>query len=211
MVVSFAFVFSCARGPVTLATWKDPGYASVSIGRVLIVGVAKKEIHRRIFEDEFVRALGKYNVTAQASYPVFSHENLEDDKAVAVRVKGLGADAVLVARKIDCRREEIVHPGEVVVVPDYRYGRLYPYPYYYDGWYSFYRQSYQVIEYPGYTEQVEIITLETNLYDAKTDKLIWASTTEIQVSDQDRIEGLVKDFIASVVNNLVQEKIIGFR
>lgn len=210
MVVSWTCV-SCMQGPVTLATWKDPGYTSTSIGQVLIVGVAKKEIYRRIFEDEFVEVLKKYNVKAQASYPVFSHENLQDDKAVAAKVKGLAADAVLVARKIDSRREEIVHPGEVVVVPDYRYGSYYPHPYYYDGWYSFYRQSYQVLEYPGYTEKIDIITLETNLYDAKTDKLIWASTTEVQVSDQDKIEGLVKDFIQSVVNDLVQEKIIGFR
>lgn len=202
---------ACVTRPVTLATWKDPNYRAQSVGRILIVGVAKQEIYRRIFEERFVNVLQKYNVNALASYQHLAQEIIHDEKTVTAKVKELGVDSVLVARKVNARREEIIHPEEIRIEPDYLYGYNPPYPYYYHGWQSYYSQSYRVINYPAYTEKYDVFTLETNLYDAKTDKLVWASTTELWVTGQENIERLIDDFIQSVVKNLAKEEIIKVR
>ena len=48
--------------------------------------------------------------------------------------------------------------------------------------------------------------METNLYDAANDKLIWSalSETEIQNSNQDRI----KSYISVMVNAMVDQKLL---
>ncbi|PYM04687.1 MAG: hypothetical protein DMD82_13680 [Candidatus Rokuibacteriota bacterium] len=48
--------------------WKDPTFTSTTIHNVLVVGVRKNPVRRRIWEDAFVKGLGVRGVIATPSY-----------------------------------------------------------------------------------------------------------------------------------------------
>jgi hypothetical protein len=51
----------------------------------------------------------------------------------------------------------------------------------------------------------KVISLETNIYSAETEKLAWATASDVQV--QDEVDKLTKDFIKAVVNKMLSDKV----
>lgn len=171
------------------AVWKDPTYQGYP-HKIMVVGVAKKSINRRIFEDEFVRQLKAHGTDAIASYTVLPDELQKDHAAVAAKVEQQGADTVLITRLVSKKTEKFYVPGTV----------YYPPPYY-DTWPNYYGYGYQVMNTPGYMAEEELAVIETNLYSAVNDKLIWAASTEIGTRgpDQERIRRYIGIMMKAMV------------
>ena len=164
------FIAACATTRLTSA-WKDPAYNGQP-RKIMVIEVAKKPAIKRIFEDEFVRQLKAHGVDAVASYTVMSDQVQDDHMVIARKVKEQGADAVLISRLVS---KKTVH----TYYPPANYGNCWDY-------YGYCSQSMYA---PGYTAEDEYALMETSLYDARNDKLIWsaASETEMLGSDQDQI------------------------
>ena len=77
-------------------------------------------------------------------------------------------DAVLVTRLI--KVDENIHrtPGQTYVVPQV----------YYNHFYGYYRRVYREVHTPGYITKEVVVHLETNLYDVKTEVLVWATLSK---------------------------------
>ena len=75
-----------------------------------------------------------------------------------------GADAVLISGVKELQAVTIYIP-ETAYVP----------PHYYGTWYSYYSA---VPLRPGFTIQDSYAVLETNLYDVKTERLVWTAASE---------------------------------
>ena len=75
-------------------------------------------------------------------------------------------------------------------VQTYVPGSVYYPPSYYGNWRDYYGYGSESVYTPGYTAEDEYALMETNLYDARDDKLIWsaASQTELLGSNQDQIK-----------------------
>jgi hypothetical protein len=63
---------------------------------------------------------------------------------------------------------------------------------------------------PGYKVQDEIVSLETNLYDSQTDKLIWSALSDTFIGT---LEGgvdnsSIKSFIQVIINKLSADNMI---
>ena len=71
------------------------------------------------------------------------------------------------------------------------------------GLYGFYRNRYS---HPGYSSTSTDIRLETNLYDVKTEKLIWSGRSNTW--SQDSTDQVINDVIKAVINNLQKNKLI---
>ena len=71
------------------------------------------------------------------------------------------------------------------------------------GFYGFYRSRYSS---PGYSSTSTTVLLQTNLYDVKTEKLIWSG--ESKTWSKDSKDQIINDVIKAVINNLQKSKII---
>lgn len=170
------------------ANWKDPGYR-IHPTKVMVVGVSKKAVNRRIFEDEFAAQLIAHGVEAVASYTVLPDKKQDDQEAIAAKVKELGADSVLITRLVSKKTVKVYVPGMPYFPPPY-YGR----------WPDYYGYGYREMYTPGYMSEEQYAVMETNLYGAANDSLIWAATSETEMSGADL--SLIKEYVGTMVNNM---------
>jgi hypothetical protein len=186
-------ITACAMTTLT-SVWKDPSYQGQP-RKIMVIGVAKKPLNKRIFEDEFVRQLKARGMDAIASYTVMPDAKQGDHAAIAAKMKEQGADAVLISRLVSKKTVRTYVPGSVTYRPSY-----------YDNWRDYYGYGTQEVYTPGYTAEDEYAVMETNLYNAGNDKLIWsaASETEIRGSDQNQI----KSYISVMVNAMAGQKLL---
>jgi hypothetical protein len=111
---------------------------------------------------------------------------------VKSKIQSTGADTVLISRLVDIKTIEAYMSSSVYVVPDY-----------YNGWGTFHDFLFAS---RGYTGDVQVANIEINVYDLKTEKLIWSahSSTERTEGEQQRINV----FIQVMINKLSSSGII---
>jgi len=188
-----ALLVACASTQVT-AVWKDPAYQG-SPNKIMVIGVAKNPLNRRLFEDEFVLQLKTKGVEALASYTVLSDKQQDDQAAIAEKVAELGADSLLITRMVSKKVVRVYVPGSP----------YYP-PYYYGTWPDYYGYGYRYLYAPSYVSEDEYAVIETNLYEAGNDRLIWAASSETGLADSD-IQ-LIKGYIGVMVNAMVENGLL---
>lgn len=201
-----ALLLAACSSTTLSGSWKSPDYRG-EIRKVYIVGVAKREISRRLFEDEFGRQLLAQGVTGISSYKDLPAAGEADQTAVAERVRANSADSVLMARMIGKRTEEVVTPGRIsgYTGSPYGYSPYYPSPYY-RNWGSYYDRRFEATYEPATVTQVEVATLEANLYDAKSGELIWSAQLETVIDAN--LQKLVVDFVQTVIRDLRQQGLL---
>lgn len=149
----------CACSTVSVTNqWRDPSWTGPPASSVVVVGISRSDTMRRVFEDTFAQQLQAAGVQAAASYTQIPPGN---GGAVRLKdlVKGTGAQAVLVTRV-----ERVQQKISVTQSGPY-YGGFY-------GWYGGAWASTPDVN------QYEVVTLETSVWDARSEKLIWTVTTE---------------------------------
>jgi hypothetical protein len=177
--------------------WKDPEYRAGKLERVLVVSVARKDLMRRMYEDNFVRELQARGVDAAPGYKVLPAVlNLEAPPPKNL-LSRTGYHFLLISRLADRKTIEILHPGTTRIehFPDRHsyYGR---YPYY-RHWEDYYSSSFSVIETtPTHTSLNELVILETNVYNA-ADDIIFSVQTETLVDYG--AEETIRDIVAAVL------------
>jgi len=186
-------ITACATTKLTSA-WKDPLYKGKP-HKIMVIGVARKPINKRIFEDEFVRQLKARGTDAVASYTVMPDDKQGDNDVIAAKMKEQGADAVLIARLASKKTVHTYIPGRFSYPPSY-----------YSNWRDYYGYGSQAVYSPGYMAEDEYALMETNLYDAGTDKLIWSASSETEIlgSDQNQIIS----YIGVMVKAMVDQKLL---
>jgi len=187
-------------------SWKNPDYNS-QVKKVYIIGIAKQETNRRIFEDDFSQQLTAHGVTGLSSYKDLPTSEEIDEFKIAQSVKAIGADSVLMAHVTGKRTEEVVNPGRISTYnsgPGYG-GGYYDRPYYrsYGNYYNYRRD---VIYEPSTITQFEVVTVEATLYDTQTKELIWSAQLETVI--EDKIQTLLTEFIKTVVEDLKNKGVI---
>lgn len=198
------FITACATTRLT-AVWKDQSYQGYP-RKIMVIGVAKKPVNRRIFEDEFVRQLKARGTDAIASYTVLRDDKKGDHTVIAAKMKEQGADAVLITRLVSKKTVQIYIPGSVYYPPSaYRPWRDH-YPPYYGTWRDYYGYGYQAMYTPGYIAEDEYALMETNLYNAGNDNLLWSALSETEIMGSD--QNLIKSYIGVMVNSMSDHKLL---
>lgn len=179
-------------------SWKDPEYRG-QIRKVYIVGVARQELNRRIFEDAFSRELATLGVTGIASYQKLPPEQLDSKDALVDQVGKSGADSILMARMTDLRVEQVMNPGYVS-------GSYFAPAPYYRNWDSYYERRYEAIYQPPTVTEFQVATIEANLYDARSGKLIWSALLETVIESD--LEKIFNDFVKTVSKDLQKQGLL---
>lgn len=187
LIVIPCFLTSCSTTTVMTDVWKDKDYQGRP-QKIIVIMVAKSPDMRNLFEDRFVGELENRGNNAFQSHTTVSHEQLRDKELVKSKIKSSGADTVLISRLVDTKTIEAYMPGQRYVVPGFYYG-----------WGTYYEVVF--MDY-GYTGDVQVAYIETNLYDVKTEKLIWSghSKTERTYGEQQLITAFIQLMIKKVAS-----------
>ena len=95
---------------------------------------------------------------------------------------------------------------EQVTSPGYVSGSYYAPAPYYRSWDSYYERRYEATYMPPTTTEFQIATVEANIYDAKSGKLIWSAQLETVV-DSD-LQKLFTDFVRTVTKDLQKQGLL---
>lgn len=160
---------SCGTTSLT-ATWHDESYGGEKVlGDVLVIGITKDDTIRRLYEDGFVEKLASENIRAIASYTLSQPDIKPDKEAIMAAVEESGAKAILVTRYLGTDTKDHYRPPQRATV--------YADPYY-SRYHRYYPMAYREVYSPGYTVSVTTVSLEANLYDVETEKLVWSVRSE---------------------------------
>ncbi len=188
-------VASCTPSTSLVSSWHDSSYQRGSLKRPLVVAAANQQIVRMKIEDELVKGLRAIGVDAASSHAMFPQPELSA-ATIRDRLPTTDRDSVMVTHLVDVR-------AETVVVPDQ--AELYPtappaYPRY-ESWANDYAYSYGVVTSAAYTyETNRKYVLQTNLYDAASEKLVWTAVTESE--EPTDLDAAIESFAGVIVKNV---------
>lgn len=159
---------SCASTSLTNA-WHDQSYSGTnSLDDVLVIAVTEEETSRRLYEDGFVAKLSESGVRGVPSYSLQISDIEPTKQAVQTAVAMANARFVLITRHLTTDKKQHYSPPQPLYVDPY-YSRVHRY----------YPMAYREVRYsPGYTYTVTMVSIESNLYDARTEKLIWSAQSK---------------------------------
>jgi hypothetical protein len=190
----FLLIISCATTK-QVKVWKDDSYQG-KLKKILVIGVSQLPLMRNFFESEFVDQLKTRGVEGVVSNKIIPPEKMRDKEAVLSAIKGMGIEAVLVTRVVDKKYADQFYGGGVALVPTG-----------YDvGWDSIYAQSFAATPLPVYQHSVDIVMLQTNVYDIQKEKLIFSAISKTYIEGAK--ESVVKPFIESMVKELAGDKLL---
>ena len=186
---------ACATTKLS-GTWKDESLSGKKFQKLLIIGAAKQQQVRELFEDEFIRQLEAQGVKAIPSYTLIPAEKMLDKETIVSHITENRIDAVLITRLTGSKGEREMETGNTYRVPYAYYNQMHEY----------YKKGLESTQEPSPATTHKVIILETNIYNAETEKLAWATASDVYV--QDATYKLTKDFIKVIVNKLVSDEVI---
>jgi len=175
-----------------VTSWHDETVPGGTIKKPLVLALAKKQVIRAKLEDELVQELRAGGVDAMQSYQVFPDLSEATPARIKARLAELDRDSVLVSHLIDVKKETVNVGGYTVPA---HYGRF-------D---SYYAVSYQVVRAPSHSYVSKIYAIETNLYDARNEKLVWTAATETE--DPSSVDSAISEIVKVVMKNIQQRRL----
>ncbi len=184
-------------------SWTDTSYQG-QIKNMYIIGVARQEINRRIFEDTFSRQLANSGIKGTASYKDLPSDKEMNQASIKQRMVANGSDSVLITKIISQRSETVTTPGYASGYSSYGRGS-YGGRHGYGGWGN-YSRSYDVVYQPPTTTNFVVLTIESVLYDLKTEEIIWSAQLETVV--EGNLEKMMQDYVETVTKDLKEKGLI---
>jgi hypothetical protein len=192
--VGVALVTACAQPNIIMGSWKDTNYTK-QITSVFVIGVTQRSEIRQAFETAMVQHLHEKGLNAVASADSVPLKNGIAKETVKAEVKaaiaGKGFDAVLVSRLIGVDKTSTYVPPSSHMEPTFSNGIM---------------TAYSVAFTPGYLVNDTVVSIETNLYDTATEKLVWSMTSK-SFNPADAMD-VIKPLTAAVTKDLAKNGMI---
>jgi hypothetical protein len=194
IVLPILLLTACTSSKIT-SSWKDPSTtkALASYKNILVVGMEGNRQVKEQMENYLTEDLKKSGVNATASFDAFGPKafaNLNEDQ-IADKVRSKGYDGVITIALMDRKKEQNYVPGTVNYAPVglfyNRFGRYYS---------TIYSRIYD----PGYYTTSTNYFWETNLYDARQDKIIYSAQS--QSFDPSSLTSMSKEHGKLIVKDL---------
>ena len=197
-ICALLFLFlinSCASSKIT-GEWKDPQFENKKYTNILVIGVAKQPDRRKFYEDEFAKQLRRQGVMAISSHTIIPRDKMQDKDTIVKSIEGLNVDGVIITRLQGVKE-----------VKEFTHGSSYQVPYgYYNNMHEYYDNSLSAAPSRSYVETHEYLQLESNLYDAETEKLAYTITTDTFV--RQKFESRIIAYIETVVRKLQDSNLL---
>jgi hypothetical protein len=171
-VLTAGLLSGCATTKM-MGEWRNPDAEKAGpYKKILVTAITSQETVRRPFEDAFGSALARFGAAGVSGYTLLPATGEADKDQLVKAVRDAGADAALVVRLVS--KDTRSHTS--VISSDSRayWNSAGYYGSYHSGWTGYY----EPISVYEYETEYDIITVEAKLFDATTEKLVWAASTE---------------------------------
>ena len=162
LLLAGLIVAGCASTSLQSA-WYDTTYSGGPFRKVLVVGVGASLADRRVFEDVFAQQMNAAGMQGIPGYQFLPDDARQNEPGWNQGVASSGCDGLLLVRVLGVDTKTQVTttmvPGPIYFGP---YGRPW---------------GPQMVAVPEVT-QYDVANVETNLFDVKTKRVVWAGTTQ---------------------------------
>lgn len=189
----------CACSSISVReTWRNPTLKLPRLHKMLVVSITKKDVNRPVYEDVLASQLVKHGVAAIASHTLVPSGVRADREALDRAVKKVSADSVLTVQTTKLERQTTIQPGFVNTYPGYWYPEAFP------TWdlYGYYG----TMASPTYVSSYDVATIQVNVFDTSTGKLVWAAT--VTSSEPENVISVARDLGDMVYESLSKEKLL---
>lgn len=204
VVTACLLLTACGSSTRITGSWKAPEAASQvkDYKSVFIASFSRNMEVRTKLENALAAEAEKRNIKAIKSTTWFSpdfYEKLPEKEALMARIAEAGADAILTVSLINKESETRYVPGSAryAPMPAFRW---------YGGFYSYYSYWRPMFYDPGYYVTDKTYFLETNLYDAASENLIWSAQSE--TVNPGGIDNFVRDYPQKLVEQMEMDGIL---
>jgi hypothetical protein len=160
-------------------TWKAPDVHSIQFKKVVAFVVTKDEAIRRNGEHQLCERIK--SVPCAPAFAVVNDADRGNVPKVAQQVDAAGFDGAVILRYAGQRTQQTYVPPATPLWGYYGYG---------------WGMAYD----PGYVRQDQLVDVETGVYDVKSQKLLWAGTTEsMNPNDVRRTVDEIVDAVAAAM------------
>ena len=193
-IIFLLSLVACSSTKLT-GIYKDRDYAGGYLKSVMIVGVSDNLKKRRLFEDTFAEQFKKTGIEAFSGVVVIPEGKKLNKETIKGAAENLGAETVLVTHLVGIEEKEIYVP------PSYDYMSSH-----HDHLGTYYYSVHQYTQTPGYYIDHKYVRLESNLYETKTEKLIWSASSE--TLDPKSVNALIESLCKKVMESLKDNNLI---
>lgn len=198
----FTLVNSCSSPTVVTSSWEKDNLQQ-EYDNLMVAALTSDATSQVTIEDELVDELeDEDGVSARKSVDVLSADIVESDnqkEEVFSNLKADGVDGILTISVLDAETEARYVPGGTVYNPVTAYGYYGTFWDYYDYWYPQFRA-------PGYYSLDKVYYMESNLYDAETEELVWSAQSETY--NPIDLESFAENYSDEIVDELDDQDII---
>lgn len=164
---------SCGPAQRVTSSWTSPGYRQGQrFGKVFITSFVSNPRVRMRLENDMAAAAAARGLTVvkgQDVFPTtFTRDNAPDKETMLAKIRELGCDLIFTTTLLEKRSEARYVPGTL-------YAPFPGYGYRFRGYYGYW---WPMMYDPGYYTTDRTYSMEGNLFDARTDELIWSVQTE---------------------------------
>ena len=201
IAVLFTLGIAACTSSKKIISWKKETHAEQHYTKILVLGFmrgADNDIRENTegLLSEYLRNAGINAVSSLELYGTKVFDRMDEDDAL-YQLNNSCVDAVLSLTLLDKKKEREYMPGTIHYTP---------YSYYYDRFWRYRNTvSHRVYE-PGYYTATDDVFIECNLYDMKTQQLVYSvQTKSFNVTDYDLMG---KIYGPLIVKDLLKKKVL---
>lgn len=169
---------ACTSLTTIQSTWTDPTFTGDAFDRIAVLGLFDTTAESRTFEQTAAHALEARGVGVAPAYTLLDDSRMYEEHELREELAAADVDAILIYRLIAVDERNVYrNPTPYLRVPDgIAFGDSY-YWYYHPhaSYYWLWRSSVDVTRSPGYWESLQYVIVESSLYDAQRDRLVWTA------------------------------------
>lgn len=209
-IISFVLItasiifYSCGSGQRVTNSWvnKD-AFKGQKYNKIFIAALTENQTAKKIVEDDLANAVTQEGFVAIKSYTVFPQKfsgSKPSKEDLVKKIRELGCDGIFAVSLLDSKTESRYVPGTVMYDP-------YPHYPYYRGFGYYYSYWAPTVYSPGYYTTDHTYYIEGNLFDAKSEDILWSVQSEsYNPSDLDHFS---ENYSKLIISQLYKDGLLG--
>lgn len=205
VVLLGVFIQSCGTTTMITESWRKNHATANGYQNIFVAAITSNVSAKQAVENGLQQQLQEKGLSVEKSIdvfpPDFSNQTGQNKELILSKIRGTNADGILTIALLRQETESHYHPG-TYWDPGLRFG-------YYNSFWNYYSNWYPSVYDPGYYDQTKVYYIETNLYNAKTEELIWAAQSKTY--DPVNIDSFLKGYIAAIRAQMIKDGLISPR
>jgi len=182
-------LFSCSPTSQFNNLYVDDAYKGMQFKKVLVVGMAKEDWKKKVYENEFRQDLMEHNVEVLTAWQELPKGETISKEVFYKYFSDKNIDAVFVVMAAGTKTEETMTSGGSSNV--------------YVGFYGFYVSTASMYYSPVTTSEETVVYMKTNIYETTKGTLIWS--VKSQSFEPQNTGDVIKTVSYNVVSELTKQ------